>query len=76
MKPMDAAQALQVLSVLMRVLSMRALLFVATLMTFGLFSWAMIRGSWLAFGIASAFCIGVLWPLLIAGYLQMRGESK
>lgn len=62
----DQTQVLLVIDTLLNALGKKSLTFVALIMTFALFCWAMRLQSWLAFAIASAFGLGVLGPLLIA----------
>jgi hypothetical protein len=66
---------LQLMDILLRALGTRILCLIALVMTFGLFAWAMWRGNLLAFLTAGAFGIGVLWPVLFAGFYTIRGKS-
>lgn len=47
------------------VLNQRLLTLVALCMTFGLFCWAMIQGSWIHFAIAGAFAVIIFLPVLL-----------
>lgn len=47
------------------VLNHRLLTLLALFMTFGLFCWAMIQGSWIHFAIAGAFAIVIFLPVLL-----------
>jgi hypothetical protein len=67
-KTIDPATVLQLLELLLRAVGQRVLAFVTLAMTFGLFSWAMWLQRPLAFGIAGAFTLGVLWPVLYVGW--------
>jgi uncharacterized membrane protein len=55
------------------VLSYRILTLLALLMTFALFSWAMVQGSWIHFAIAGAFGVVIFLPVLMA---QANATSK
>lgn len=44
-------------------LARKVLIVMAVVMTFALFCWAMIIGTWLHLSIAAAFAVLVLWPL-------------
>jgi uncharacterized membrane protein len=55
------------------VLSYRILTLLALLMTFALFSWAMVQGSWIHFAIAGAFGVVIFLPVLMA---QASATSK
>lgn len=68
----DAAQALALLSLLMRALGSRVLMAAALVMTFALFCWAMWLQAWLAFAIASAFGAGVL----AVSWSTVRGKAE
>ena len=70
------AQILQIADMMLRAVGTRALSFTALAMTFGLFCWAMFRSTPLAFWTAGAFCIGVLWPVLICGYLWRKSNEN
>ncbi len=61
----DSVSVMLALDTLLKALGTKALTFVALVMTFALFCWAMWLQSWLAFAIASAFGVGVLGPLLL-----------
>lgn len=74
-KRIDPAQILLLLDVLLRALGTRVLSLIALAMTFGLFCWAMKLQSWLAFAIAGAFGLGVLWPVLFVGWRESHHEA-
>lgn len=65
---MDHGQVLLVIDTLTRALGQKVLALLTLAMTFGLFCWAMYRGTSLAFALACAFGIGVLWPVLFVGW--------
>ncbi len=52
------------LSVALRILSTRALAFVALLMSFALFAWAMWANEWIAFTTAGTFSVLTFLPAL------------
>lgn len=73
----EPAQLLRLIDVLLRALGSRITSLIALLMTFGLYSWAMARGTWLSFAMAAAFGIGVLLPVLFVGWHGSdRGETS
>jgi Na+/H+ antiporter NhaA len=47
------------------VLNHRLLTLLALFMTFGLFCWAMVQGSWIHFAIAGAFGVVIFLPVLV-----------
>jgi hypothetical protein len=47
-----------------RILAARILAFVALLMVFGLFCWAIYLGTWVAFAIAATFGLTIFLPVL------------
>lgn len=64
------SQVLVLIDVLLRSLSMRIVMILTLAMTFGLFCWAMFRATTLAFEIAGAFGVMVLWPVLFVGWRE------
>jgi hypothetical protein len=64
----EPVQLLRLLDILLRALGTRLLWLLALIMTFMLFGWAMYVCTWLALVIAGSFAIGVLWPVLLAGW--------
>lgn len=52
------------INVAMKILSVKILTLLALLMTFGLFSWAMVRDDVLHFAVAGAFGAGIFLPIL------------
>jgi len=53
-----------VAKVMIRLLSARLLCFLALIMTFGLFSWALWAGTWVSFASAGGFALSVFLPVL------------
>ena len=72
----EPAQVLRLIDILLRSLGTRTLCLLALVMTFGLFAWAMERGTWLSFAIAGAFGVGVLWPVLLTAMQRKRSDSS
>lgn len=58
------ARTVAAINVAMRILSVKVLTLLALLMTFGLFSWAMVRDDALHFAVAGAFGAGIFLPIL------------
>jgi hypothetical protein len=71
----DASQLFLLVDVLLRALGTRILAATALVMTFALFCWAMRLQSPIAFAVAGAFGVGVLWPVLLSDW-QKRKESE
>jgi hypothetical protein len=65
-----------VVDVGLRVLSHRFLTLLALIMTFALFSWAMIQGSWIHFAIAGAFGVVIFLPVLMAQASSASSAAK
>jgi hypothetical protein len=74
-RQVDYGKLLMVTDSLLRALGTRALTFAALIMTFALFSWAMWLQTILAFGVAGAFAIGVLGPVLWIGHKQEKDDG-
>lgn len=58
------ARTVSAINVAMKILSVKVLTLLALLMTFGLFSWAMVRDDVLHFAVAGAFGAGIFLPIL------------
>ena len=71
----DPSQLFLLLDVLLRALGTRIIAATALVMTFALFCWAMRLQSVIAFSIAGAFGIGVLWPVLLSDWKRTK-ETK
>lgn len=73
---MEIVAIMTAIKVAYQVLAARVLAFVALLMTFGLFAWAMYVGTWLHFTIAGAFGLLIFLPVLYsAGFRSNAGVS-
>lgn len=72
----NTAQALLILNVLLKALGTKVLALLALAMTFGLFCWAMLLQTWIAFAMAGAFGFGVLWPVLYIGWKSNAGSGE
>lgn len=64
-------ELLTMIDPLLRALGTKILAFVTLVMTFGLFSWAMLLQRPLAFAIAGVFGLGVLWPVLFINWKRI-----
>lgn len=64
------SQVLTLIDILLRSLGMRVVMILTLAMTFALFCWAMWKQTPLAFAVACAFGIGVLWPVLFVGWRE------
>lgn len=74
MSEMPPAQAFATaLSVALRILSSRALCFMALAMSFGLFTWAMVERSTIAFAAATTFSVITYLPAL---WRDHKGSSS
>jgi len=74
-RAIDPSQLLLLIDTLLRALGTKALTFAALVMTFALFCWAMWLQTLLAFGIAGAFGIAVLAPVLWIGSRQGEDDG-
>jgi hypothetical protein len=72
----DTSHLLLVLDVLLRALGQRILAATALVMTFVLFCWAMRLQNPIAFAVAGAFGVGVLWPVLLSGHLRSKESDN
>jgi hypothetical protein len=55
------------MALVLRVISARAIILVALVMTLALFAWAMGQGTWLALSDAGLFAVLVFLPVLVKG---------
>lgn len=65
MDTFDVAQLPKLISLTHRVLATRALVFLAVLMAFGLFCWALAVGTVIALAAAATFTLFVFLPILL-----------
>ena len=72
----DTSHLLLVLDVLLRALGQRILAATALEMTFVLFCWARRLQNPIAFAVAGAFGVGVLWPVLLSGHLRSKESDN
>jgi len=57
------------------ILTHRILTLLALIMSFGLYSWAMVQGSWIHFAIAGAFGVGIFLPVLVSAGNRAQPEA-
>jgi hypothetical protein len=58
------------------ILTYRILTLLALMMTFALFSWAMVQGTWIHFAIAGAFGVAIFLPVLMAQAGAVKPEAS
>ena len=73
MDSIDLKHLPALLRITYQVLASRVLVFLALVMTFGLFCWSLATGSWVSLATSGTFAAFVFWPILLRG---MRKDSS